>query len=73
MKMKVIKNFVETGIARNIPYPFAAGEEVDVPREIGLRWEKAGLAKPIVERECAMAALGENAMKASPKPRRKRS
>ena len=74
MRMKIIKHFVETGIARNIPYPFAPGEEVDVPQEIGKRWQKSGLAKPLVERECAMAsAQVETTMKAPPQPRRKRS
>ena len=72
MKVTVTKNIVETAIARNIPYSFTPGEEVEVPTAVAKRWIKAGLAEPI--QECAMSAPAtEAAMKSCPKPRKRRA
>jgi len=72
MEMRVLKNFVETGIARNIPYSFSRDEQVDVPSDVAQRWIKGGLAEPI--QECAMSAPNaETAMKSGPRPRKRRA
>ena len=72
MKVTVTKHIVEKGIARNIPYSFRPGDEVDIPATVAQRWMKAGLAEPI--QECAMSAPAtETAMKSGPKPRKRRA